>query len=158
MRARLKEWRRLSSKGAHVILGVAPGPAAVVAAPEIAARHSGPLQPLAPVPVPEEGHRLRLRFGAAAGERLQGRGAEMRVQSVQSVQSVQRVQRVPRVPRASGEGAARARGGRLLQRRASLHRGMCQLQRRNGLLSLQAIGMRAPLQWPGSGVSERGRG
>ena len=152
MRARLKEWRRLSSKGAHVILGVAPGPAAAVAAPEIAARHSGPLQPLAPVPVPEEGHRLRLRFGAAAGERLQGRGAEMRVQSVQSVQ------RVPRVPRASGEGAARARRGRLLQRRASLHRGMCQLQRRHGLLSLQAIGMRAPLQWPGSGVSERGRG
>ena len=92
MRARLKEWRRLSSKGAHVILGVAPGPAAAVAAPEIAARHSGPLQPLAPVPVPEEGHRLRLRFGAAAGERLQGRGAEMRVQSVQRVQRVQMVQ------------------------------------------------------------------
>ena len=155
MRARVKEWRRLSSKGAHVILGVAPGPAAAIAAPEIAARHSGPLQPLAPVPVPEEGHRLRLRFGAAAGERLQGRGAEMRVQSVQSVQ---RVQRVPRVPRASGEGAARARRGRLLQRRASLHRGMCQLQRRHGLLSLHAIGMRVPLQWPGSGVSERGRG
>ena len=107
MRARLKEWRRLSSKGAHVILGVAPGPAAAVAAPEIAARHSGPLQPLAPVPVPEEGHRLRLRFGAAAGERLQGRGAEMRVQRVQSVQRVQRVQRVPR---ASGEGERRGRG------------------------------------------------
>ena len=69
MRARLKEWRRLSSKGAHVILGVAPGPAAAVAAPEIAARHSGPLQPLAPVPVPEEGHRLRL-----GSERLQGSG------------------------------------------------------------------------------------
>ena len=72
----MKEWRGLSSKGAHVILGVAPGAAAVVAAPEIAARHSGPLpvalvptlvpvvevagvRPLAPVPVAEEGHRLR---------------------------------------------------------------------------------------------------
>ena len=55
-----------------------------------------------------------------------------------------------------GEGAGRARGGRLLQRAPSLHCGLRELQRRHGLHSLHAIGLRVPLQWPGSGVREGG--
>ena len=63
--------------------------------------------------------------------------------------------RAERVPRGCRQ---RVRRGRLLQRAPSLHRGMRQLQRRHGLHSLHAVGLRVTLQMDGRGRGEGGRG